>query len=314
MKTVVTGASGFLGRSVVRRLLSVVPPEESVVLCDLTEPAFATGRAQIITGDLCDSATREAIVRGSNRIIHLAALPGGTSETDYQASRRINLEASLLLLESAANTDRRIQFVYASSIAVFGEPLPAIITDDTRPRPSMTYGAHKLMVEIALDNLNRMGKIDGLALRLPGILARDCVPSGLKSAYMSRVFHAMEANERITLPLSRDSTIWIMSATVAAENLVRAAFLSETSHVSQCAITLPALRVRMSELVSVIATLTGRNLDLVTYDPDPAIERQFGRLPPLEVSAARELGLRDDGDIQHLVASVLEQLQHFKSA
>jgi nucleoside-diphosphate-sugar epimerase len=171
MKYLITGACGFLGRALCAGLTAQLG-DHHFVLADRAALSHTDPRVQCIQGDLHDAAMVDAIVADVDVIFHLAAVPGGATEADYASSRSTNLQASLKLLERAALEPRPVRVVYASSIAVFGEPLPERIDDDTWPRPTLTYGVHKLMVCLALDNLTRLGRIDGLALHLPGLVAR----------------------------------------------------------------------------------------------------------------------------------------------
>jgi nucleoside-diphosphate-sugar epimerase len=278
----VTGAAGFVGRAVVARLRQ--DGIETVAIDRLPGDG-------ILAGDLSDSAFRREALANTKATIHLAAVPGGAAEADYALSRRINLDLTLALMEEAQG-----RFIYASSIAVFGAPSPEPIDDDTPPRPALTYGAHKLMSEVALANLKRLGRLDGIALRLPGIVARPRAASGLKSAFMSDVFHALAAGEAITLPVSPQATMWMLSAQAVAEALIQAVTVRDAPAV----LTLPALRVGMGELV---AALGGAGK--VSYVPDAALEAQFGAYPPLSTPAADRLGFRHDGDLATLVRRAL---------
>ncbi len=280
----VTGAAGFVGRAVLARLR------------ELGVEAVGIDRTPgdgIVAGDLLDPGFRREILAGVGATIHLAAIPGGASEADYELSRRINLDLTLALMEEA-----RGRFVYASSIAIYGAPSPEPVDDDTPARPALTYGAHKLMAEVALANLKRLGRLDGLALRLPGIVARPRASTGLKSAFMSDVFHALAANQPITLPVSPQATMWMLSASAVADALIHAVTVQD----APAALTLPALRVRMDELV---AALGGGN---VAYEPDTVLEAQFGAYPQLSTPAADQLGFRHDGDLTTLVRRVVGAL------
>jgi len=276
-RVAVTGAAGFVGRAVLARLREV--GVEAIAI-------DRTPGDGILAGDLTDPGFRREVLADAGTVIHLAAIPGGASEADYDLSRRINLDLTLALMEEA-----RGRFVYASSIAVFGAPTPEPVDDDTRARPALTYGAHKLMAEVALANLKRLGRLDGIALRLPGIVARPRASIGLKSAFMSDVFHALAANEPITLPVSPQATMWMLSAPAVADALIHAVTVQDAPAV----LTIPALRVRMDELV---AALGGSR---VSYEPDAALEAQFGAYPPLSTPAADRLGFRHDGDLATLV-------------
>ena len=285
-RILVTGADGFVGRAVARAL-----PAERLRLVDRRPPDVAG--AECLAADLTDKAILPALLDGIGAVIHLAAIPGGASEADPAASRAINLDASLNLIEAASG---RARFVYASSIAVFGAPLPDKVDDATPLTPAMTYGAHKAMVETALADATRRGDIEGIALRLPGVVARPSTSSGLKSAFLSDLFWAIRDGRPLTLPVGPEATVWIMSAARTAANLVHALDVP-----SGPALTLPALRTTIADLVEAVA---GGRRPAVSYDRDPVLEAQFGNYPPLATPRGDSLGFRHDGDLATLVQNV----------
>lgn len=307
MNVVVTGASGFLGRILVSHLLrkwsdaadrfTLVDRE---VIADLGDP-----RVTRLVGQLPDTRGLETALEAADVVFHLAALPGGAAERDYQASRIANLEVPLILLEKLASRRKPARVIYASSVAVFGSPLPESIDDTTTPFPTMTYAAHKLMVETSLVNLTRLGRVEGVALRLCGLLARPAGAVGFGSAFMSELFHACVARRPIVLPVDPDATVWVMSATRAADNLIHAAELALLSDPKLRAMTLPALRVTVQELVAAVTAATGCDINLVSFEPDEVLERQFGRLPVLSTPAADALGFKTDGTLGALVSRAL---------
>jgi nucleoside-diphosphate-sugar epimerase len=304
MLTVVTGAGGFLGRTLVATMRAQHWPG-AVRLIDRA-PLDRGDADEAIMLDLAEPGAPERAVAGATCVLHLAALPGGAAETDPAQSERVNLAATLALAKAAAAAPHPVRFVYASSIAVFGAPLPAAIDDDTPVSPTMTYGTHKAMVELALADLARRADLDAISVRLSGIVARPRVASGLKSAFMSEIFHALAAGEDASLPVGPDATAWLVSAASASAALLHAA-LVELDTTSPRILTLPALRVAMADLVAAIVTRTGSQGD-VTYAPDPAIEAQFGRLPPLATATADTLGFRHDGNVAQLVDRVVSEM------
>jgi D-erythronate 2-dehydrogenase len=305
MTIIVTGAGGFVGRELVAALLaagkSIVGVDSHAVgLPD--HPAFRP-----IVGDMGDVAIRKhAFADGCTALVHLATVPGGAAEADPGASRRINIDAMYDWLEAARGAGECPRVVYASSIAVFGDPLPPDGVDDATPlAPKMVYGGHKAMMETAVAMMSHRGEIDGVTVRLPGILARPKGPSGMKSAFMSDLFHSLRAGETFVCPVSEGATIWAQSVTRCAANLTHALSLDSSVMPVTRVVTLPAQRITMGALAAEIAAQCGVSTDLVTYRPDAALEAAFGAQPPLATPAAERAGFAHDGDLSTLVSSAL---------
>ena len=305
MKTVVTGAAGFIGQAVASRL-NLTHAAGDIVLVDRVQPSVSFA-CTCVQADLTDRTQLARVIEGAQCVIHLAALPGGASEADPAGSRAINLDATLNLLELLERTGRPVRLVYASSVAVFGSPLPDRVDDSTQPRPSMTYGAHKLMVEIALADRVRRGGINGIALRLPGIVARPDSPTGFRSAFMSDIFREIRAGRPYEIPVLPTATMWLLSSVACADALIWGAG-SEFPKAACPVVTLPALRVSMHDLVAAIGAATGSDTSRITYRADSLLTAQFGELPALATPMADALGFEHDGTLERLVARVLPSL------
>ncbi len=306
MKVIITGAGGFVGREIVSRLLQ---RGDEVVALDTVAGGIPAG-AMAIVGDLGDVAVRRAALAGGcDALIHLATVPGGAAEADPAASRRINVDAMYDLLLEAGAVSLGLRVVYASSIAVFGDPLPAHVDDATPLSPKMVYGGHKAMMEHAVSMFSNRRLIDGVTVRLPGILARPKGPSGMKSAFMSDLFHALKAGEAFTCPVSAGGMIWAESVARCAQNFIHALGMDPALLPPGRAVTLPALRLSMGELAAEIAKQCGVSPDLVSYVPDAALEAAFAAQPSLSTTAAERAGFAHDGNAVTLVASALSTLQ-----
>lgn len=300
----VTGAGGFVGQALVRALST----GWCVIATDRAEMDFAElPSVTALPGDLDDPTLIAAITaQPLDAVIHLATIPGGAAEADPALAARINVAASMALIDAVSAHGNRPRVLFASSIAVFGDPLPPHVDDDTPLTPMLRYGAHKAMVEEWIATMTRRGAIRGLSLRLPGILARPLAPSGMKSAFLSNLFHALKAGEPITLPVSADATSWLLSRRTLISQLEHALDLPQDA--TDTRLTLPALRVKMRDLIDEIAQQTGRNPALVNHAPDPAIEAAFGGQPPLSTPRADALGLHHDGTLAALVRHALADL------
>ncbi|WP_317928492.1 NAD-dependent epimerase/dehydratase family protein [Halioxenophilus sp. WMMB6] len=312
MNVVVTGAGGFVGRALTQRLLA----DESlnVVLVDAQLSMFeaslkGSDRLRLVQGQLQEPEVRQEALRdGVDVLFHLAALPGGAAESNPALSKQVNLDATLALFEEAAAAGSQPRVVFTSTIAVLGAPLPNVVTDDCRIQPAMIYGTHKAMVELALADMSRRAVLDSVAVRLPGIVARPLAPSGLKSAFMSNLFHSLRAGEAFVSPVSAQATLWLMSVNQCVSNLIHAAQLDSTLMPASRVVTLPALRCTMGELLQAVAAELKVSLELVSYNPDADLEAHFGSHPPLQTPAAERAGFAHDGSVQQLVREAVAAL------
>lgn len=296
MRILLTGAGGFVGR----RLAALLEPSHDLFRID-RDLRGAPG----IEGDIADPDFLAAAFEGGcDAVVHLVTLGGAAAEADPSGAFRANVAASVRLAEFAAAAGGQPRFIFASSIAVLGEGLAGPVGDGTPVAPHMLYGAHKAMIETWLETLGRRGDLSTMSVRLPGIVARPAGPSGMKSAFMSNLFHAFRAGRPISLPVSPHATMWLMSVDRAALNLRHALQIKAGGSV-----TLPALHVTMEALVSAVAAATGQSTDLASYAPDAAIEAAFGALPPLATPLAETLGFAADRDLPSLAQSALETLE-----
>lgn len=313
MRILITGARGFIGQKLAARV-ALAYPDAYLTLFDSAPPEDDNLQNSIVvTGDLTKADDRDrAIGDGVDLLFNLAAVPGGAAEADYALSRAVNIDGTLSLWEAIAKIGGPPRIVYASTIAVLGSDFAGTVDDATQPRPAMTYGAHKLMMEIALADLSRKNLIDGVSIRLPGIVGRKPGNVGMKSAFMSAVFYSLLSESPFTSPVSADATMWLMSAERSIDNLLLAANSSRNTWPATRALTLGAVRCTMAELVFAIANRVGCNPDLVSYRPDASLERDFGTYPPLKAEAAERAGFQDDGDVTSLAERVLADIGYIR--
>jgi nucleoside-diphosphate-sugar epimerase len=306
MHVVVTGAAGFVGEALVAQLLLDAAVTRLSAVDQRFGPATnawrADPRVQLHEGDFAAPALLDAaLATPADRVFHLASVPGSLAEREPELGRRVNLQATLALFDRLAAGARPARLVFASSIAVYGAlPPDTAVHESTPPAPALSYGAHKLMAEVQLADLSRRGLLDGVSLRLPGIVARPASPTGHGSAFMSDLIRHAAAGTPYDCPVSAEARCWWMSRRCCVRNLLHAALLDTRRLPPQRVVQLPVI----AATVQAVATAAGRQPQ-VRFQPNEALEAIFGRMPPLNTPLARELGFVDDGSLHDLTQRAL---------
>src|SRR5207245_6577355 len=158
MRTVITGGAGFLGRKLATALLArgnltdargKQRAIEHITLVDVARaPADPDSRVHAIAGDIGDPALVDAaLAGGADSVFHLAAVVSGEAETNFDLGWRVNVDATRLLLERCRALPAPPKFVFTSSCAVFGGPLPDPVPDDQALWPQSSYGNQQAVFE-----------------------------------------------------------------------------------------------------------------------------------------------------------------------
>lgn len=140
-KAVVTGAAGFIGRPLVRRLKSIgceVVAAEKENVADLD--------ARTVKVDLRERGALDPFLDPDTVIFHLAARADlGASVGDPRTDFEHNLGALFEVLESARRS--RCRLVFPSTGSIFDPDNPKPLSERSYVRPSSPYGAAKLAGE-----------------------------------------------------------------------------------------------------------------------------------------------------------------------
>ncbi|MBK7616459.1 MAG: NAD-dependent epimerase/dehydratase family protein [Betaproteobacteria bacterium] len=202
---------------------------------------------------------------------------------------------------------RPARLVFASSVAVYGALGTEAVHEDQPARPSLSYGAHKLIAEIELADLSRRGSLDAVSLRLPGIVARPPTETGHGSAFMSLVMHKIAAGQPYVCPVGPRATAWWMSLRCCVDNLLHAATMSTADAPASRVWQLPVLHLSMREVLDALTWRYGpQRRELISFAPNDRIEALFGRMPPLHTPAALAAGFRHDEDADQLIVAALQ--------
>jgi UDP-glucose 4-epimerase len=229
-KYLVTGAAGFIGRSIAAALLA---RGESVRGVD----SFITGNRaslvgleamEFVEGDLTDPAVCAGVCAGIEVVFHEAALASvPRSVADPAATNRNCVDATLnVLLAAKAAGVRRV--IYAGSSSVFGDTPTLPKREEMLPAPITPYAVAKLAGEHYLSAFTRVYGIETVTLRYFNVFGPHQDPTSHYSGVLAIFCRKMLAGEQPTIygdgEQSRDFTY---IENVVAGNLLAASAPAE---------------------------------------------------------------------------------------
>ncbi|VTU38645.1 Cholesterol dehydrogenase [Variovorax sp. PBL-H6] len=172
MKILVTGATGFVGGALVRRLVAHESPHLLRVDVALRRPerALPAGAAQHLVGDLSGDTNWQEAIEGVSIVVHCAARAHvvGPAGDSLAAFRAVNVDGTLHLARCAAAAGVK-RFIFLSSIKVHGEATVAgsPLRHDDACHPKDAYGLSKLEAETGLRRLTQGTGMELVVIRPP---------------------------------------------------------------------------------------------------------------------------------------------------
>jgi D-erythronate 2-dehydrogenase len=312
MHIVITGANGFIGQQLTTALLQRARqqhhqwPITRISAVDLTLEKLPTDPLlQGIAGSFGDPHVLHQLLSApADLVFHLASVPSGRSESDPNFGMEVNVHGTLRLLDALKAQGNQPTLIFASSIAVYGKPQVPLVTDDTLPTPTLSYGAHKVIGEVLVNDYVRRGWLKGCSLRLPGIVTRPPEPNGAVSIFLSNLIRELSQGRPFTCPTTADACTWLMSVGCCVDNLLHA---SHQNYGERRTFMLPPQHVRLGDLVQAIAAeFHIPHIDqLIHWQPDPWVQFNFGSYPPVSLPLAAAQGFRADADLRALVVQSL---------
>ena len=237
-KVLVTGASGEMGHGLVPALAAA---GFEVVALDLAAipPELARHCAATVAGSVNDPELvgRMFADHPFEAVFHLAAVLSSKAEKDPDLAHEVNVDATVRLFrlsrQVAAKAGRPVRFLFPSSIAVYGLPdadakrAAGALREEDWNFPAGAYGIHKLHGErlgsyLTLRSL-RLGEpgLDFRAIRFPGLVSAETLPTGGTSDYAPEMIHAAAQAKPYACFVSAETRIPFMTMPDAIAAILR---------------------------------------------------------------------------------------------
>ena len=255
----VTGAAGFIGRSIAAELLKRGEQVRGV-------DSFITGKRanlagleamEFIEGDLADPAVCARVCAGVEIVFHEAALASvPRSVADPAATNRNCVEATLNVLVAARAAGIR-RVIYAGSSSVYGDTPTLPKHEEMLPNPISPYAVAKLAGEHYMRAFTRVYGLETVTLRYFNVFGPFQDPTSHYSGVLAIFCRKMLAGEQPTIhgdgEQSRDFTF--------IENVVHGNLLAASAPAEQVSGRMMNLAtssaVTLNQVFEILCDLTG---------------------------------------------------------
>lgn len=314
MKILITGGGGFVGQLLAEHLLN---ENHHVTLADIFEPPVPSAaknkqNATCIKADLYESP-ETVLSKDLDAIYVFHGIMSAGSESDFDLGYRVNLYSTLNLLEAVRKTCAGVRWIYSSSTAIYGQPLPEKPSEETVPTPQGSYGTQKIMLEYAINDYNRRGLINAFIFRFPTISVRPGKPTQAASSWMSGIIREPLQGQESILPCTDDFKAWLCSPKALIKNLLFALTLPNDClppHIRQ--VNLPGITADVGEMLQALRDVGGEQaVKLVKREKaSPEIKAMLDSWPiTFDVSKALKLGFVADQSFKSAVEDFAASLK-----
>ena len=311
MTVLVTGGAGFLGTRLIQSLLAGVAgsPDVTRVICaDQVASPLTDARVSSQVGSIADPEFARAVVAPDvTAIWHLAAVLSGQSEAEPTLAMAVNVGGTQALLDACRALPRPPRFVFSSTVAVFGGPLPDDVPEDFALRPASTYGMTKAIAELLVLEATRRGVIDGIACRVPTVSVRPGQPNSALSSFVSGIVREPLAGVASVCPVALDTRLWVASPVTTTANLAHAGRIAGEALGGVRTVNLPGITVTPADMLDSLERAAGSAARaLVRLEPDPQLGVIVRSWPGgFDVRRALSLGFVNDRDADALVTQFI---------
>ena len=315
MKIIITGAGGFVGQTLAKKLVEV-SPETELILADVQAPPNPTSSTKVecIGADLTKDETRKALIdRSPDAVYILHGIMSSGSEANLELGLSVNFDSVRGLLDIIREKKPDTKVIFTSSCAVFGRAAVENVATETDivPMPESSYGTQKLMVEYLVNDYSRRGLIDGRVVRLPTVFVRAGAPTAAASSFVSGIVREPVHGQESELPVDPNIGIWLVSPRTLAHNLVHAMNVPAEKFGHFRTVLLPGYTATSGEILDALEKVAGKDTRaLVKEKRNEEIQRIVLSWPgKYNTARAKELGFADDVGLEQTIKDFVESVK-----
>lgn len=283
----ITGAAGFIGRSIAAALLARGESVRGVdsLITGKRENLAGLEAMEFLQGDLADPETCQKACAGVEIVFHEAALASVPRSVADPIGTNVNcVDATLNLLVAARDAGVR-RVVYAGSSSAYGDTPTLPKREDMVPKPISPYAVAKLAGEHYMQAFARVYGLETVVLRYFNVFGPYQDPTSHYSGVLAIFCRKMLAGEQPTIygdgEQSRDFTF--------IENVVKGNLLAAAAPAEKASGEVMNLatgsRITLNQVFQLLCELTGYR-----GKPAYAAERAGDIRDSLaDISRAREL-------------------------
>ncbi len=167
MKILITGGTGYIGYSFVKKLLAMGDLVDKIIVYDnlsrknytfFTTGMVIPGKVAFIHGDIFDSHKLRETMKGVDLVCHLAAkVITPYAEGDFHQFDQINNWGTAIVTDLVEEL-KIPRFIYLSSLSVYGDHSEPVM-ENAATYPNTNYGKSKLMGEEHVKRLRDQSKV-----------------------------------------------------------------------------------------------------------------------------------------------------------
>lgn len=201
-RIVITGARGYIGAALARRLAGQGHALRLVSRAAGTpEMARSLGESvEFVDADLRDKAAWAGLMRDASAIVHLSARTElRAAEADPANDDILNVEPVRALVRAAANVGGSPKIVFASTVTIFGTKHENPANEQTPDCPCSVYDKHKVACESILRDAATAGILRACTLRLANVYGDSGTSINSSRGILNVMMHRALRGEALTV-------------------------------------------------------------------------------------------------------------------